>query len=55
MLRVLCFGRFFDEIPGGMQTHVDHLFRAMQSHIDYVHLVPSRDGQGFQGTLHGTH
>jgi glycosyltransferase involved in cell wall biosynthesis len=53
MLRVLCFGRFFDDIPGGMQTHVDHLFRAMQGHIDYVHLVPSRDSQAFEGKLHG--
>jgi glycosyltransferase involved in cell wall biosynthesis len=53
MLRVLCFGRFFDEVPGGMQTHVDHLFRAMQGHIDYVHLVPSRDSQAFEGKLHG--
>lgn len=53
MLRVLCFGRFFDDIPGGMQTHVDHLFRAMQGHIDYVHLVPSRDSKGFEGQLHG--
>ncbi len=53
MLRVLCFGRFFDEIPGGMQTHVDHLFRSMKGHVDYVHLVPSRDGQGFEGQLHG--
>jgi glycosyltransferase involved in cell wall biosynthesis len=53
MLRVLCFGRFFDDIPGGMQTHVDHLFRAMQGHIDYVHLVPSRDSQAFEGQLQG--
>lgn len=53
MLRVLCFGRFYDGIPGGMQTHVDHLFRAMQGHIDYVHLVPSRDSQSFEGKLHG--
>jgi glycosyltransferase involved in cell wall biosynthesis len=53
MLRVLCFGRFFDEIPGGMQTHVDHLFRAMKGHVDYVHLVPSRDSTGFEGRLHG--
>jgi glycosyltransferase involved in cell wall biosynthesis len=53
MLRVLCFGRFFDDIPGGMQTHVDHLFRAMQGHVNYVHLVPSRDGTGFEGKLHG--
>lgn len=53
MLRVLCFGRFFDDIPGGMQTHVDHLFRAMQGHVDYVHLVPSRDSKAFEGKLHG--
>jgi glycosyltransferase involved in cell wall biosynthesis len=53
MLRVLCFGRFFDDIPGGMQTHVDHLFRAMKGHVDYVHLVPSRDATGFEGMLHG--
>ncbi len=53
MLRVLCFGRFFDEIPGGMQTHVDHLFRAMKGEVDYVHLVPSRDSLGFEGQLHG--
>ena len=53
MLRVLCFGRFFDDVPGGMQTHVDHLFRAMKEHVDYVHLVPSRDGTRFEGQLHG--
>jgi glycosyltransferase involved in cell wall biosynthesis len=53
MLRVLCFGRFFDDIPGGMQTHVDHLFRAMKGHVEYVHLVPSRDAHGFKGELHG--
>ncbi len=53
MLRILCFGRFFDDIPGGMQTHVDHLFRAMKGHVDYVHLVPSRDSTGFEGELHG--
>jgi glycosyltransferase involved in cell wall biosynthesis len=52
-MRVLCFGRFFDEIPGGMQTHVDHLFRAMQRQVDYVHLVPSRDQRSFVGQLHG--
>jgi glycosyltransferase involved in cell wall biosynthesis len=53
MLRVLCFGRFFDEIPGGMQTHVDHLFRAMQGQVEYVHLVPSRDSKGFEGEVQG--
>jgi glycosyltransferase involved in cell wall biosynthesis len=53
MLRVLCFGRFFDEIPGGMQTHVDHLFRAMLGAVEYVHLVPSRDDKGFEGQVQG--
>ncbi len=53
MLRVLCFGRFFDDTPGGMQTHVDHLFRAMRGYVDYVHLVPSRDRRGFEGQLQG--
>jgi glycosyltransferase involved in cell wall biosynthesis len=53
MLRVLCFGRFFDEIPGGMQTHVDHLFRAMRGQVEYVHLVPSRDSKGFEGEVQG--
>jgi glycosyltransferase involved in cell wall biosynthesis len=52
-LRVLCFGRFFDDIPGGMQTHVDHLFRALRADVDFVHLVPSRDHTSFQGNLHG--
>lgn len=36
-----------------MQTHVDHLFRSMRGHVDYVHLVPSRDGRSFEGQLHG--
>ena len=53
MLRVLCFGRFFDGIPGGMQTHVDHLFRAMRGQVDFVHLVPSRDHSAFEGQLQG--
>ena len=52
-MRVLCFGRFFDSIPGGMQTHVDHLFRAMRDEVDYVHLVPSRGTQAYEGRLHG--
>jgi rhamnosyl/mannosyltransferase len=42
-LRVLCFGRFYDEIPGGMQRHVEHLFASLQGQVDYVHLVPSRN------------
>jgi glycosyltransferase involved in cell wall biosynthesis len=53
MLRVLCFGRFFDDIPGGMQTHVDHLFRAMKNHVNYVHVVPSRTRHASSDSLHG--
>jgi glycosyltransferase involved in cell wall biosynthesis len=53
MLRVLCFGRFFDAVPGGMQTHVDHLFRAMKGHVEFVHLVPSRDTTGYKGQVQG--
>lgn len=53
MLKVLCFGRFFDDIPGGMQTHVDHLFKALEAQVQYVHLVPSRTAQSSQDVLHG--
>jgi glycosyltransferase involved in cell wall biosynthesis len=53
MLRVLCFGRFFDHIPGGMQTHVEHLFRALKADIDFVHLVPSRDSHSSQALVQG--
>lgn len=53
MLKILCFGRFFDEIPGGMQTHVDHLFQSLQHQVEFVHLVPSRTTQGSQSLLHG--
>lgn len=52
-MRVLCFGRFYDEIPGGMQRHVEHLFRALKDQIDFVHLVPSRDHRSGHTTLHG--
>jgi glycosyltransferase involved in cell wall biosynthesis len=53
MLKVLCFGRFFDEIPGGMQTHVDHLFQSMVGKVDFTHLVPSRTHRGSNTQLHG--
>jgi glycosyltransferase involved in cell wall biosynthesis len=53
MLKVLCFGRFFDEIPGGMQTHIEHLFQSLKGEVDFVHLVPSRTWHGSQGLLHG--
>lgn len=53
MPRVLCFGRFCDEIPGGMQRHVEHLFTALSGKVDYVHLVPSRDRHAASFKLHG--
>lgn len=45
-LSVLCYGRFFDAIPGGIQTHTLHLMRALSGEVDFVHLVTSRDATG---------
>ena len=42
-LRVLCFGRFCDDEPGGIQSHVAHLLSALQDEVEFVNLVPSRD------------
>lgn len=53
MLRVLAFGRFLDEKPGGIQSHVEHLFHAMRGSVDYVHLVPSREWRDARLSLHG--
>lgn len=54
MLRVLAFGRFLDDKPGGIQSHVEHLFHAMEGlGRDYVHLVPSREWKDARLTLHG--
>ncbi len=44
--RVLCYGRFFDETPGGIQTHTLHLMRALSKEVDFVHAVTSRDRTG---------
>jgi rhamnosyl/mannosyltransferase len=52
-LRVLCFGRFYDEIPGGMQRHAAHLFASLAQDVDFVHLVPSRDRHGARVTVDG--
>ena len=52
-MRVLCYGRFYDNVPGGMQRHVEHLFSSLKDTIDFVHLVPSRDFSGHRFTLHG--
>jgi len=52
-MKVLCFGRFYDETPGGMQRHVEHLFRALKGQVEYVHLVPSRDWSSAHFLLQG--
>jgi glycosyltransferase involved in cell wall biosynthesis len=53
MLKVLCFGRFFDDIPGGMQTHVEHLFESLKGEVQFVHLVPSRDAHSSFAQVRG--
>lgn len=52
-IRVLCFGRFYDDIPGGMQRHVEHLFAALAGKVEFIHLVPSRNREGAEFLLHG--
>lgn len=48
--RVLCFGRFSDAIPGGIQRHVEHLLVGLGDQVDFVNLVPNREWRdlGFQ-------
>jgi len=50
---ILCFGRFYDDIPGGMQRHVENLFAALADKVNFVHLVPSRDRKSARFSLHG--
>ena len=50
---VLCFGRFYDDIPGGMQRHVENLFVSLTDKVNFVHLVPSRDWESARFSLHG--
>ena len=50
---VLCFGRFYDDIPGGMQRHVENLFISLAGEVNFIHLVPSRNRKGARFTLHG--
>lgn len=45
-LSVLCYGRFFDDTPGGIQTHTLHLMGSLQNEVDFVHAVTSRDSTG---------
>lgn len=44
--RVLMYGRFLDEIPGGMQTHVINLMDSLSDQVDFIHLVCSRTFYG---------
>lgn len=52
-MKVLCFGRFYDDVPGGMQRHVEQLLMSLEGRVDFIHLVPSRDRSGARFTLHG--
>jgi len=45
-LSILCYGRFFDDTPGGIQTHTLHLLKSLQDEVDFVHAVTSRDSKG---------
>lgn len=45
-MRVICLGRFCDDKHGGIETHVLSLLEALHEQVDFVHLVPSRDGPG---------
>jgi rhamnosyl/mannosyltransferase len=51
MMRVLCFGRFCDAEPGGMQSHVACLLQSLQDKVEFLHLVPSRDARSARFTL----
>ncbi len=45
-MRVICLGRFCDDLPGGIEAHVVSLLEALHDRVDFVHLVPSRDATG---------
>ena len=44
MLKVLCFGRLHGGSYGGMERHVESLIVGLQGNVQFVNLVPSRDG-----------
>jgi rhamnosyl/mannosyltransferase len=52
-MRVLCFGRFCDDLPGGIQSHVLALLESLRNDVDFVNLVPSRDYAGGRFSLAG--
>ncbi len=45
-MRVICLGRFCDDLPGGIEAHVVSLLEALHERVDFLHLVPSRDASG---------
>ena len=49
--RVLCFGRFCDAEPGGIQSHVASLLTVLEDKVDFLNLVPSRDVSSARFTL----
>ncbi|MDR3351648.1 MAG: glycosyltransferase [Zoogloeaceae bacterium] len=52
-MRVLCFGRFCDHLPGGIQSHVASLLASLAEDVEFVNLVPSRDGRSARFLLGG--
>ena len=52
-LRILCFGRYFDDDIGGIERHVDGLFKSMQHRADMTNIVPARDRRDANLSLHG--
>jgi glycosyltransferase involved in cell wall biosynthesis len=45
-LNILCYGRFLDKVPGGIQTHTLHLMKSLEENVHFVHAVTSRDSAG---------
>ncbi|MDR2678059.1 MAG: glycosyltransferase [Zoogloeaceae bacterium] len=52
-MRVLCFGRFCDDMPGGIQSHVQSLLESLRNEVDFLNLVPSRNRAGHRFTRAG--
>jgi rhamnosyl/mannosyltransferase len=52
-MRVLCFGRFCDDLPGGIQSHVACLLRSLRGHVEFLNLAPSRDMKSARFVMEG--
>ena len=50
-MRVLCFGRFCDDLPGGIQSHVLSLLESLRNEVEFVNLVPARNADSHRFTL----